>query len=46
MRDAFLAHGDRTAARDAFARAVLLAEQRNDPMLSQFRKKLDSVKQN
>jgi hypothetical protein len=45
LGDAFLARGDRTAARDAFARAVLLAEKHNDPMLSQFRKKLDSVNQ-
>lgn len=46
LGDALLAHGDRAAARDAFARAVLLGEQHNHPMLSQFRKKLESVKRN
>jgi imidazolonepropionase-like amidohydrolase len=46
LGDALLARGDKAAARDAFARAVLLAEQHQHPLLATFRSKLDSVRQN
>lgn len=45
LGDGLLAANRREAARDAFAHAVSLAQEQNDPRLEEFRRKLETVKE-